>query len=107
MATKKSRKAKGPSVEERLTAFENSVAAWMKNHDEIKNMLGTHAVVTLTERVQFLETSFKLLKPELQQVLGELRAVRNLLDVKKQYAHMDRPRPVLEHPPVGEGVIVP
>jgi hypothetical protein len=103
MATKKSRKPKAPSAGERLTAVENSVAAAMSAFQGFKQMLGIQAVEKLTTRVEQLE---KLFKPEMEALLGELRAVRYLLDVKGEYAHMDKPRPPLSPPPA-EGVLGP
>jgi len=89
-------KPKKLSAGERLTAVENSVVTAMSAFAEFKQMLGTKAVEALTERAAQLE---KLFKPEMERLLGELRAVRNLLDEKGQYAHMDKPRPELSTPP--------
>lgn len=46
------------------------------------------------------------LEPLLKQTVGELRAVRYLLDEKKQYAFMDKPRPPLDSlKPIPERVL--
>jgi len=39
-----------------------------------------------------LNETLQQLQPTMNQLLGELRAVRILLDEKKQYAFMDKPR---------------
>lgn len=104
MASKKSRKPKAPSAGERLTAVENAVATAMATFQGFKQMLGTESIVKLTQRVEQLE---KLFKPEMEALLGELRALRNILDTKQEYAHMDRPRPPLTAPPGTGEVIAP
>jgi len=43
-----------------------------------------------------LNETLQQLQPTMNQLLGELRAVRILLDEKKQYAFMDKPRPNLD-----------
>jgi hypothetical protein len=96
MATKKVRKPRKPSAGERLTAIENAFVTALNGFTQVKQMLGTQAIEQLTVRVDQLE---KLFKPEMERLLGELRAVRYLLDDKKQYAHMDKPRPELLIPP--------
>lgn len=100
----KSRKLKAPSAGERLTAVENSVIAAMNAFRKFEGMLETKSVENLVLRVDQLE---KLFKPEMEALLGELRAVRNLLDTKKEYSFMDKPRPPLTGAPVPEGVIAP
>jgi hypothetical protein len=100
----KARKPKKPSAGERLTAVENSVITAMRAFQEFKQMLGTKAIEALVERTAQLE---KLFKPELERLLGELRAVRNLLDEKGQYSYMDKPRPELTAPPGTGDVIGP
>jgi hypothetical protein len=102
MASKKSRKPKAPSAGERLTAVENAVATAMTTFQGFKQMLGTQAVEKLTARVDQFE---KLFQPEMSRLLGELRALRNLLDTKREYAHMDRPRPPLTAP-AGTGEVI-
>lgn len=42
--------------------------------------------------VEKLNETLQQLQPTMNQLLGELRAVRILLDDKKQYAFMDKPR---------------
>lgn len=103
MATKKSRKPKAPGAGERLTAVENSVIAAMKAFRKFESMLEVKSVENLVLRVDQLE---KLFKPEMERLLGELRAVRNLLDTKQEYSFMDKPRPPLSPAPA-EGVVAP
>lgn len=104
MKKSQKRKPTKPSAGERLTAVENSIATAMATFQEFKQMLGTQAVKDLASKVEKLESLFK---PEMAALLGELRAVRYLLDTKKQYAHMDRPRPELGVPPFAEGPVGP
>jgi hypothetical protein len=105
MATKKkSRKPKKPSAGERLTAVENAFVSALGGFTQIKQMLGTNAILQLVDRVEQLEMLFK---PDLERLLGELRAVRYLLDTKKEYSFMDKPRAELTPPPFAEGPVAP
>jgi len=102
MASKKTRKPKKPSAGERLTAIENAFVTALNGFTQVKQMLGTQAIEKLTARVDQFE---KLFQPEMSRLLGELRALRNLLDEKGQYSHMDKPRPELSAPPAESGPI--
>lgn len=104
MKKPKVRKPKKPSAGERLTAVENAVMAAMTAFQGFKQMLGIQAVEKLVARTEQLE---KLFKPEMERLLGELRAVRYLLDDKKQYAYMDKPRPPLGEASFAEGPVAP
>jgi hypothetical protein len=101
---KKAKKPALPSLSTRMTALENVMTATLGTFQQFKQMLGTKAIENLTERVGQLENLFK---PEMQALLGELRAVRYLLDDKKQYAHMDKPKPPLGEMPLAEGPVAP
>lgn len=58
--------------------------------------------------VDKLNETLQQLQPTMNQLLGELRAVRILLDEKKQYAHMDKPRKNLDDlRPIPEGLGLP
>lgn len=103
---KKPKHPKKVSPEERLTAVENAVRAALSGFSELKQLLGTKAVIDLTARVDFFEQFFKkLLKHDIDALLGELRAVRHLLDGKKDFKTMDTPAPKSEVPPVPERVL--
>lgn len=107
MPTKRTRKTDPvPSPSERMTAIENSVISAFQAFGEIKQLLGSSAVGSLATRVEVLERSLRLIQPTLAELLGELRAVRVLLDEKKELAHMDQPRPApSDVPPLPERVL--
>ena len=84
MAGKKPRK---PAVDERLDKVDAGLAR----------------IQAGLEPLLKLDGALKLIEPVMRELLGELRVVRILLDEKKQYAHMDQPRPPLRALP-GSGV---
>lgn len=86
MAGKKPRR---PAVDERLDKVDIALA---------RIQAGLNPVLKLNETLQQLQ-------PTMNQLLGELRAVRILLDEKGQFKHHDKPRPPLERPPVPERVV--
>lgn len=81
------KKPKKPTVDERLDSVDAALS---------KIQAG------LAPLAQF-DSALKQIEPVMRELLGELRVVRILLDEKKQYAHMDQPRPPLRPLP-GSGV---